>query len=129
MDGNIKQLSNYNQTYEFANVMSPIWSPDNIHIGFWIKIGDVINSNPDEMDQQLAIINTDTLETKIYCLTYGIASYAANPIIWSPDGRNIIANTRLPNGDVEIILVDLIQNTKSALNGTKGFFAEDWMSP
>lgn len=129
MDGNVAQLSSYNQKYEFANVTGLVWNPDNRRIGFWLKIGTSANSNPDDLPQHLAILDTDSLETQIYCLTFSPALYPAFSIIWSPDGRHLIANTRLASGIVEPTLVDLTRGTQSVISGTQGMWVEGWMVP
>ena len=126
VDGNLAQLTNYNHEYQFANVSNPSWSPDNRHIGFWLKVGDA-NSDPENLRQWLAIIDTSTFETKIYCLSFSIPSLPAFPLVWSPDGEQLIANTRLPNGDVRPTLVNLTDQTQALISSAQGMFVENWV--
>jgi len=134
MDGNISQLTDLNQKYLFANAEDPIWSPDGRQVGFWLKIGDG-NSNPLDLPQWLAVFDTNTKETKVYCLANGIPKQHAWSIIWSPNGQQLIVNIDfdLPNGNYSPILVDLIHQTQSVLDLPNmgavkpNMLVEDWI--
>ena len=128
MDGVLTRLTYYDQNYEFANVTGPAWSPDNRHIAFWVKIGTGTNTNPDELSQYLAVMDIANSETNIYCLTYSTPYYPAFPVIWSPAGNQLIANTRNDQGIVEPVLIDLVDLTKEKIE-TQGKWVKGWMQP
>lgn len=128
MSGNLTAITNLNEKYAFANTGAPVWSPDGHHIGFWVTISDDANVDPEELRQWLAILDTTTLETQIYCLPFSKPSLPAFPIVWGPDGQQLIANTRSSNGDMKPTLVDLKEQTQSILD-TGGMFVEGWMTP
>jgi hypothetical protein len=128
IDGFITQLTHYNQENEFANVASPVLSPDNQHIAFWLKISTASNSNPEDLPQYLAIMDTFSLETKILCQTYSTPYYPSSSVFWSSDGQQLIANTRTNEGIVEPTLIDLVHLTKTKIN-THGAWVEGWMVP
>jgi WD40 repeat protein len=126
VDGALSQLTHYDQEYEFSNVTSPVWSPDNQHIAFWLKLSTPTNSNPENLSQYLAIMDALSLETKILCQTFSTPYYSAFPIYWSSDGRQLIANTRTDKGVVEPIVIDIVRNTRTKIN-TGGSWVEGWM--
>jgi Tol biopolymer transport system component len=129
MDGNTTKLTNFNESYSFANLEDPVWSPDGQHIGFWLKVSNADNSNPSDLRQWLAVVDTSSLETQIYCMAYSIPIYPAFSIVWSPDGQQLIANIRLPNGDMQPTLVNLINQTQTIIDGTQGMRVKDWLAP
>ncbi|MEP6895767.1 MAG: hypothetical protein ABI986_09190 [Chloroflexota bacterium] len=116
-DGNISQLTDLNQKYTFANAEEPVWSPDGRQVGFWLRIGDS-NSKPLVLHQWLAVFDTNTKETNVYCLATGIPEHPGSDIIWSPNDQQLIVNIELPNGNYSYspILVDLIHQTQSVLD-------------
>jgi hypothetical protein len=127
-EGKLEQLTHLNSKYEFANVEGSSWSPDGRHIGFWLKIGSA-GSNPRELHQWLAVLDTQTLATTIYCLADKIQPSSAWSPVWSPDGQQLIVNfgSRL-DGTLTPILVDIIDKTQSVID-TQNMTVEDWMAP
>jgi len=99
--------------------------PDGLHIAFWLKISNVANANPKDLRQWLAITDTITLETQIYCLT---PNNTGHHIVWGPDSQQLIVNTEIPSGEIKPTLVDLTHQTQATLN-TQGLWVEDWMTP
>jgi len=126
MNGNLTQLTFYDQQYPYAKVAIPVWSPDNQHIAFWVKISALSNVKPDELLQYLAIMDISTLETKIYCQTFSTAKYPAFPVVWSPDGLQLVAPTRTDQGVIEPVIIDLIHLTKTKIN-TQDSWVEGWL--
>jgi hypothetical protein len=122
MDGTVK-MTDFNQKYPFASVdiwTWPEWSPNGRYIAFQLEISNVANPNPDDLRQWLAITDTTTLETQIYCLSGGI--------VWSPDSTQVIIDTHVSGEEVKPVLVDLTRRTKTALD-THGLFVAGWMAP
>jgi WD40 repeat protein len=128
MDGKLEELTHFNLKYPYASVHLPAWSPDGHHIGFWLRIGDS-NSDPRKLRQWLAVLDTDTLETTIYCLADKPQSGPSSGIVWSPDGQQLIVTfgSQL-DGTLTPILVDLVHQTKAVLD-TQNMLVEDWMAP
>jgi hypothetical protein len=129
MSGTVKKLTNFNQTYPFANIdIWPSWSPDGRHIAFWLKVSNVANPDPDNLRQWLAITDITTLDTQIYCLSPNKPPTQGEGIIWSPDSQQLIVNTETSSREVKPVLVDLIHQTQSILD-THGLWVDDWMVP
>jgi dipeptidyl aminopeptidase/acylaminoacyl peptidase len=129
MNGIVKKLTNFNQTYSFANIDArPSWSPDGRQIAFWLKVSNLANPDPDDLRQWLAITNTTTLNTQIYCLSPNKPPTHGEDIIWSSDSQQLIVNTEVLSEEVKPILVDLTHQTQSKLD-THGLWVDDWMAP
>lgn len=121
MDGNLTQLTHYNEKLPFATVFRPQWSPDNRRIAFWLTIGDAA-PKPKNLQQWLAVFDTSTLETKLY---RSDSSTVSSSINWSPDGQQLIVS----DWDRNLTLVDLAHNTKSLIPDTQDMMIWDWMAP
>lgn len=120
MDGTVKKTS-FNQKYPFANVERwPEWSPDGRYIAFQLKISNAANANPHDLRQWAAIMDTNTLDTQIYCLS--------GRVVWSPDSTQVIINNQVSDDEVKPVLVDLTQQTQTTLD-THGLPVTDWVSP
>lgn len=120
MDGKVKKTS-FNQEYPFANVeRRPEWSPDGRYIAFQLEVSNIANPNLDDLRQEVAIMDTTTLDTQIYCLSGGI--------VWSPDSTHVIINAHDSSEDVEPVLVDLTHQTRTTLD-THGLPIADWLVP
>ena len=128
MDGTVKMTS-FNQKYPFANVDTrPSWSPNGRYIAFWLKISNVTNANPDNLRQWLAITDTTTLDTQIYCLSPNKPPTSGGGIVWSPDSTQVIINTDVLSEEVKPVLLDLTHRTQTILD-THGLTVRDWMAP
>jgi hypothetical protein len=129
MDGTVKQLTHFNPKYPFANVdKRPSWSPDGHSIAFWLKISDTKSADPRSLQQFLAITDTSTLDTQIFCLTPNKPPRSGGRIVWSPDSQQVIVNSVTSGGEVKPTLVDLTHLTQTTLD-THGLTVSDWMAP
>jgi WD40 repeat protein len=100
-NGTIKRLTYWTTKYEMDE-SALAWSPNNENIAFWLKLG---TDNP---EWQLAILNVETGETRSFC-TGG--EEGSLPIIWSPDGKQVIS-TISQNDYInhEMLLIDIQKN-------------------
>ena len=129
MDGTVKKLTDFNQKYPFANVGTrPSWSPNGRHIAYWLKISNVENADPKTLREWLAITDTTTLNTQIYCLSPNAPPTSGWKIVWSPDSQQLIVNTDVLGEEVKPVLVDLTNLTQAVLD-THGLPVVDWMTP
>jgi len=129
MDGTVTKLTDFSQNYPFANVYRwPSWSPDGRLIAYWLKISNTANADPTTLRQWLAITNTTTLDTQIYCLSPNKPPTSGGKIVWNPDSTQVIVNTDVLSEKVKPVLVDLIKLTQTELD-THGLMVTDWMAP
>ena len=129
MGGVVTKLTNFNQKFPFSRVDArTAWSPDGRLIAYWLQISNFIDADPKTLRQWLAITDTMTLDTKIYCLSPNKPPTHGGNIIWSPDGQQLIVNTDVLGGAIKPVLVDLNLLTQSKLD-THGLFVVDWMAP
>jgi hypothetical protein len=104
------------------------WSPDGRHIAFWLQVSNIANASPKTLRQWLALIDTTTLNTQIYCLSPNKPPTGGGRIIWSPDSTQVIVNTDALSKEVKPVLVNFTHLTQSKLN-THGLWVDDWMAP
>jgi hypothetical protein len=127
--GFVTKLTNFNQKFPFSRVDArPAWSPNGRLIAYWLQISNFIDADPKTLRQWLAITDTMTLDTKIYCLSPNKPPTHGGNIVWSPDGQHLIVNTDVLGGAIKPVLVDLNLLTQSKLD-THGLFVVDWMAP
>jgi hypothetical protein len=121
MDGNLMQLTHYNEKVPYASIFKPRWSSDNRHIAFWLTTGDD-TSKPKNLQLWLAVFDTVILETRLYS---SVSSTISSSIVWSPGGQQLIVS----NQDSNLTLVDLARETKSPIPDTQDMRIWDWMAP
>jgi hypothetical protein len=83
-------------------------------------MSNAANANPPDLRRWAAIMDTTTLETKIYCLS--------GRVVWSPDSTHVIINNHVSDDEVKPVLVDLTQQTQTTLD-IHGLSVTDWVSP
>jgi WD40 repeat protein len=101
MEGVVKKTS-LNQKYPFASVSTrPSWSPDGHYIAFWLQVSNFANADFRTLRQWLAIIDTTTLDTQIYCLSPNKPPTGGGGIVWNPDSTQVIVNTDVLSEDIK----------------------------
>jgi hypothetical protein len=122
MDGKVTKLTDFQQKYPFANITAwPSWSPDGHYIAYGLKISNDSNPVPKDLREWLAITDITTLTTQTYCLSGGGGW-------WSPDGTQIIVNTKAVTGEIKSVLVNLKHQTRTTLD-LHGLFVAGWLAP
>jgi len=115
LTGEITQISFFKEHYEELFIYSPVWSPDNRFIAFWMKADRLADT------ANLAVLDTETLTVKIF--HYEIAPWpyrfgvierllfqeiqvnSTSPI-WSPDSQYLLIED-YEKGKSDTLLVDL----------------------
>lgn len=121
MDGNLTQLTHYNEKVPFVSIHKPSWSPDNRRIAFWLTIGDDA-TDPQHLQERLAIFDTSTFEARLY---RSASRAPSTSLVWSPDGQQLIIHV----WKTDLTLVDLAHETESSIPDTQNMWALDWMAP
>jgi len=92
--GSVTQLTHLGTYY---NINRYSWSPDGRYIALWLG---------DPQDEQLAIMDMQTLEITSYCIHSQDPDNAPEPI-WSPDSRQLVVQSRDNKNEEHAILVDI----------------------
>ncbi len=96
-----------------TNLMNPLgsvsmggykWSPDGRYIAFSLatEFGSDFKS-PGNFYQSWALLDTTTKQVTVYCIP---GSYDASPIVWSPDGTQLLVN--MDQNDEPVHLYDTV---------------------
>lgn len=124
-DGKVQRLTYFADHFEKVKIGSMTWSPDGKNIAFWVTLepGPYKSDVGTYQDERLAILNTESLETTIYCISgdsigseTGVPSpkFLILPIgspIWSPDGTQVIVENRYIDNFSRLILLDIANKT------------------
>jgi WD40-like Beta Propeller Repeat len=112
-NGNIEQVTHLADYYgRNLGLYSPRWSPDGKKLAFWIQ--HTSNGTPNYV---LGVVDIITRTATNLCITsdpsgYGGEFHEALPSpIWSPDGQQIIVESRYSEDHNRVILVDLANKT------------------
>jgi hypothetical protein len=100
-DGQVKQLTNFGNSFTYNSIGSASLSPNGRKIAFWLDLDRSAQEN-----QQLATLDLDNLQVTNYCVP---GSYVndAPASIWSLDSRYLaVYNSYEPNVE-RVILVDI----------------------
>lgn len=93
-NGGIERLTNLTTKF-VIDEYSFSWSPNSDYVAFWLKIG------VDTPEWQLAVLKLKTGEITSSCIDHE----GTLPIIWSPDGDQIMSTTHS-----ETLLIDIQEN-------------------
>jgi len=116
-DGQIDKLTNLAAHYSETFIYSYSWSPDGQKIAFWLSTN---SENPSHYN--LAVLDMVTREVTLYADID--TSYGRPPIIWSPDGHQLLIGVTSPDSE-RSILVDLDENWAAPV--TDGMIPVGWM--
>jgi hypothetical protein len=126
-NGKITQVTQFSNFYNFVRITQPVWSPDGETIAFWLRVSNNENQTLDTLNQQLVTLNIRTNEIRDLCLQFGQSKYssATRQPIWSPDSDYLVVETRMPDGNPIVNLVNIKENTLITLK--KGFLPIGWV--
>jgi hypothetical protein len=100
-DGQVKQLTNFGNSFTYNSIGSASLSPNGRKIAFWLDLDRSAQEN-----QQLATLDLDNLQVTNYCVPGSYVNDAPAPI-WSLDTRYLaVYNSYKPNVE-RVILVDI----------------------
>ena len=100
-DGQVKQLTNFGNSFTYNSIGSANLSPNGRKIAFWLDLDRSAQEN-----QQLATLDLDNLQVTNYCVPGSYVNDAPAPI-WSLDSRYLaVYNSYEPNVE-RVILVDI----------------------
>jgi len=99
-------------------IQSYSWSPDERYVAFWLNI-DVPPDHRQKFGQQnLAVLDTHTLQVTNYCLPGDFSTSRARLVsapIWSPDGRQLLVENRYAEKVSRVIWVDVTENVAAQI--------------
>jgi len=100
-DGQVKQLTNFGNSFTYNSIGSARLSPNGRKIAFWLD-----SDHSSQENQQLATLDLDNLQITNYCIPGSYVNDAPAPI-WSLDSRYLaVYNSYEPNVE-RVILVDI----------------------
>lgn len=112
-NGHVEQITHLSDYYgRNLGLYSPRWSPDGKRLAFWIQ-----HSLNGTMNYVLAVADLVTKSVTNFCVSsdpsgYGGEFHEALPgPIWSPDGKQLIIESRNSEDHSRVVLVDLLNNT------------------
>jgi len=120
-DGEIQRLTYFANHFDKAKINNLSWSPDSKSIAFWVTLEPPpyqLSANAYQ-DVRLAVLNTETLEITVYCISgdnIGLENGVPSPKfiseqipapIWSPDGMQIVVENRYADDNSRLILLDI----------------------
>ena len=118
----ITPLTNLKAYYPASDMWGYSWSPQGNRIAFWLSTDpDAVDSN-DHAAQRLGVLDLATQEVTDYCIP--LDAYRGDPFlgtipffasgvtspIWSPNGQQLIVESRYAQDASRVILVDVVQD-------------------
>ena len=125
-DGQVRRLTHLTDHYGRLLTISPAglsWSPDARYLAFWILYPDSPGLN-----WELVVYDTTAQKATDYCITN--AGGSIRPLdapIWSPDGRQLLVESRDAQGNNRVVILDLAQETAFLLSDNA--YAAGWLAP
>lgn len=116
-DGNVKQVTDLSKYYTWNHIGSHSWSLDSKYIAFWYSGWTEQPEYSDlNFNQQLAVVDTETNDLSIYCVTGRLrGDGTVPPPVWSPDGRQILIESPLSEYHSQVLLLDLDRKTVAGI--------------
>lgn len=123
--GEVQRLTYFANHFEKAKISDLSWSPEGKSIAFWVTLEPSLYTLPQDTYQnvRLGIVNTETLEITYYCIMGDSigpmngrpsAEFIGKSIpapIWSPDGTQVVLESRYSSDKSRLILLNLQDGT------------------
>jgi len=123
--GEVQRLTYFANHFEKAKISDLSWSPEGTSIAFWVTLEPSLYTLPQDTYQnvRLGIVNTETLEITYYCIMGDSigpmngrpsAEFIGKSIpapIWSPDGTQVVLESRYASDKSRLILLNLQDGT------------------
>jgi Tol biopolymer transport system component len=103
-DGQVRQLTNFNESSMDVKIGTASISPNGGMIAFWLKL-----QPSSYKDQQLAVLDLATNRVTNYCIPGDQISGGVSAPIWSPDSRYLAVENAYEANASKVILVDIVQ--------------------
>lgn len=116
--GAVNKLTNLTAYSPRTYIQSYSWSPDGRYVAFWLNIEVPPDHNQQFGQQNLAVLDTYTLQVTNYCLSGDFSTSRARLVsapIWSPDGRQLIVENRYAEKVSRVIWVDITENVAAQI--------------
>ncbi len=110
--GAISKVTNLTAYSLRTYIQSYSWSPDERYIAFWLNTDIPPDHNQQFGQQNLAVLDTQTLQVTNYCILgdYNTSLVALVPApIWSPNGQQLVVENRYAEQASRVILVDITE--------------------
>lgn len=102
--GEVEVITKLSKDYPNVFANSYKWSPDGQFLAFWLNISPV----NDSIASYLGILNVETNQLIITCLSSKISIYDYNPPIWSTDSTQLAININSEvDNKVDLAIVDI----------------------
>lgn len=118
----IAQITNLLAYYPAADMWSYSWSPTGDKLAFWLSTNPGSVGDKDYKSQRLAVLDLDTEIVTEYCIplddyrgdplldTFPFGSSGVTAPIWSPDGQQLLVESRYAKDASRVILIDITQD-------------------
>jgi hypothetical protein len=115
-NGAIRQLSHFENTFDFANIYNSNLSPNGRYLAFSLEI------KPSEIQgPNLAIIDLETLQITDYCIP------KPGSAIWSPDSKYMVVTSLSGESDKMALVIDPIAGWATRLSDNDSYDPRGWM--
>lgn len=119
-EGNISQVTDFENAYGYSTIGKFSWSPTGEKIAFWWR-------NSSESKSELAIVDVSTHQVTTFCLQEGYPMYLIPPI-WSPDGEQLLVAVKKPGSEGDNTYVVLVDPEKGiAIEIAQNMIPAGWM--
>lgn len=110
--GAVNKLTNLTAYSPRTYIQSYSWSPNGRYVAFWLNTDIPPDHNQQFGQQNLAVLDTQTLQVTNYCIPgdYNTSLVALVPApIWSPNGQQLVVENRYAEQASRVILVDITE--------------------
>jgi len=123
-DGKTSRATSLTDEFDGATISGYQWSPDGQHVAFWLAVEpNTHTSLSAELSyiNQLATLDLVTKKVTLYCIR---GNSKVSPIVWSPDGTQLLINT-LSGNTYDTVLVDIVKGFAAKI--AKNTIPEGWV--